>query len=73
MVFDALHPRDAFGGDDKRPLFLVGLIRRPQMYNAVFHRDVGGGDLGPFLRLQLGQEPIADRAIIGLGAARPSR
>lgn len=29
MVFDAAHPRDPFGGDDERPLFLLGVVRRP--------------------------------------------
>ncbi len=37
------------------------------MDDAVLDGDVGRGDLGPFLRFQLGQQPVADRAVIGLG------
>ena len=40
------------------------------MDDAVLDGDIGRGNLGPFLRLQLGQHPVADRAVIGLGAAR---
>ena len=38
------------------------------MDDAILYGDVGRGDLGPFLRFQLGQQPVADRAVIGLGA-----
>ena len=37
------------------------------MDDAVLDGDIGRGDLGPFLRLQLGQKLVADRAIIGFG------
>ena len=37
------------------------------MDDAVLDGDVGRRNLGPFLRLQLGQQPVADRAVIGLG------
>ena len=38
------------------------------MNDAVLNGDIGWRDLGPFLRFQLGQKPVADRAVIVLGA-----
>ena len=42
------------------------------MDDAVFKGDIRGRNLGPFLRLQLGQQLVTDCAVISLGdAGRP--
>src|SRR5690348_6415924 len=41
------------------------------MHDAALDGDVRGGDLGPFLRFELGKELVADRAVFGLGATWP--
>src|SRR6516162_10261382 len=58
------------GRDNERPLFLFGQIRGPQMHHTVLDGHVRGRNLGPSLRLQLGQQLFPDATIIGLGAAR---
>ena len=40
------------------------------MDDAVLDGDIGRRNLGPFLRLQLSQQLVADHAVIGVGAAR---
>ena len=40
------------------------------MHHAVLDDHVRGRDLGPSLRLQLGQQLFPDATVLGLGAAR---
>ena len=66
MVFDAPNAGDVLGRDDKRPLFLFGQIRGPKVHHAILDGDVGGGDLGPSLHFQLGQQLVAKGTVVGL-------
>jgi hypothetical protein len=36
VVFDPPNTWDVFGGDNECPLLLFGILRRPQMHDAVF-------------------------------------
>src|SRR6516165_3150756 len=70
VVLDPLNTWNVFGGDNERPLFLFGQIGGPQMHHAVLDDYVRGRNLGPFLRLQFGQQLFSYITVIGAGAVR---
>src|SRR5580704_7761617 len=76
VLLDAANPGNILGRGAEGPLLFFGaVVGHPEMHDPIPDDDIGRPGVNPLLPLQLGQEFLADRAVVGggVGAEATSR
>ena len=67
MVLDGFDTRRVLGRNPQRTAFLVVFHKTPEMYDAILDDDVFQKHTRPRLRIEFGEKPLTNRAIIKAG------
>ena len=67
MILDGFDTWRVLGRNPQRAPFLLVLHKAPEMYDAILDNDVLQQRTRPRLRIEIGEKPLTNRAIIKAG------
>ena len=67
MILDSFDTRRVLSCNAQRTAFLLILHKTPQMYDAIIDNDVLKERMCPRLRIEFGEKPLTNSAIIKAG------